>query len=188
MTKQANEAIEINAVPNFVLTLTDPVVEVPLKAVETSGASETLVVGYSRLNREQGKTFYDFITLSRQLQYPYLDSERTDDFIKKATKEALEKMESIPFLRKFLREKRVPTEEEYLRASIQYIKDTHLMIDGKLTLVDTRDFPEGFLDQLVTSYLNHSTFFQILAQGLTASVGSMAEAQSGVVTMESLKN
>lgn len=174
--------VSIPSTPAFSLTLTTPIVEIPLIAKELDGASETLIVGFVRRNRTEGNALREILSLSASFHTPYGKSERA----KKDTyhKEGMVLLKDFP---EFAGCTELPTEKEVILHGIEYVKDTYLRIEGELKKVDTRDYGKEFLTALVEQYLNHPVFYQVIARGIVISWNAM-DAESGSLTLEALKN
>ncbi len=168
--------------PSFTLTLVDPVVEVPLLAKELSGKAEKLIVGFVRVSVEEGNWLREILDLSAKIHSPYNDTEKQNKA--EYEQEALEKMKHVPTLRGL---DYVPEEKELICKMVRYVRETHLKIDGKLRKIDTREFPDEFLQSLLASYMNHPIFYQVLARGLVTSWNAIA-SEAGVISMDEIKN
>ena len=170
-------------VNNFTLTLTSPVVEIPLLAKELSGKHERMVIGFSRKSVADGNNLRTLLNLSATVHTPYDDE--TSESVAKATKEGLVICKGIKELSSFV--KTLPTEKEIIIALTVYVRNTHVVIDGTLTKIDTRTMDEGFLPELLTAYCDHPVFYQVLSQGLVVSWNSIS-ADAGTISMDEIKN
>lgn len=137
------------------IKLTKPTIEIPVTAIDYSGKSATIRVGFYRRKRKVARFLLDFLQAQTEEE-----------------KEAL--LEKRP-KSKFLDTLSAKTgEEEILKSSISYMKNLEITVDGTDIVVDTRkNLPNDLtLEDLINIYLEDTTFYPALTTNFLKSLST----------------
>ena len=137
------------------IKVSTPTIEIPITAIDYSGKSATITIGFYRRKRKVAAFILEFLQTEK-------NSEARKQLLKSAPKSK--------FLASF---DATTSEEEIVRKSIDYMKDLEIEYEGKDLKLDTRKLPEGLTESdIITAYLDDTTFYPAIISNYLKSLST----------------